>query len=72
MAEVDCSIPLFVLSVLATVIVVAVPAEKTDVDNTRADGYPRGTEIDQTELCEHIPPTLIAGRNVSSPVKDNA
>lgn len=47
------------------IVVVAVPAEKTDIHETRADGYPGCAEIDQSEFFKHVPPSLIGMRRAA-------
>ena len=53
------SFSLLVLFEAVAIVVVAVPAEETDIHEARADGYPGCAEIDQAEFFKHVPPSLI-------------
>lgn len=44
------------------IIVVAVPAEKTDIHKACAYGYPGRAEVDGSKLFKHVPPSLIGMR----------
>ena len=46
-------------AVETAIIVVAVPAEETDIHKACTNGQPSGTEVDQTEFVKHVPPSLI-------------
>ena len=59
------SFSLLVLFEAVAIVVVAVPAEKTDIHETRADGYPGGAEVYQAEFFKHVPPSLIGMRGAA-------
>ena len=61
------SVPLFALAVTAAIVIVSVPAEKTDIDDAGPDGDPRRTEVDQTKLIEHFSPSLVSARKETIP-----